>query len=1036
MSIEQILGFIWLVLTLSSFIVYSLVSNSANWRLASSEQRLRLSVAGGALSLAAFLNWLKAFDNFSLWFVPSAYPVLNGALIVLALVGSGILIWSIINGDFKGRSGEDSLGSFTREFTSETPQAFASENYFKLERLRNALSQPFPFVEMAGLSLKTALEILDGVKGAIYIYNENDSQMALVAAQGLSDKEQYYLERIQLRLPAVSESFQSGSPLLSVALLESLRSTIPENELPEINFLDKTISCVILPFVHAGKPLGMALALREESSTLTPAAIAMAESLCVSISEKFQLTRLRGELLRERRKSEERSEEFRAWRERLSAILECLENRSDYFRICEVLLGVGGADRVAFLELDSRNDLLELLATSAGFPQLTPGYTSAIKQALKRQSLVLLNREKETSERVSKPNLLVPRSVTNQKITTALVAGLGTFDNDSLKKGLIIWSSSGELSLTKTDVSSVGLVASLISLLIRSRENEKLSHVRNRSIHNALELLREEELTDNSERLARNFFESLIKNLPEDSRAILFDYKPDIGILPAHSHGISSQAIRGLLISPGEGQIGRAVSLGAVSSEKGNLRMDELFAEYSSPNRQIFGERFSALGRPEAQIVAPVEIPGHAQFALAVFLQSTNDVEEISQTLEFMTAFFTLKNSLVSSRDRRESSAALSATAGDGGAEFDIAINDLNNELSVALGEIQLTKRANLDGTPIPDLIDRLSAAETCVERAGEIIRSGALRQRATGRAEIDPDAASAHTVVSLKSALESFARRRLVDGTILLVEGRAREIRFDLPVDFIVSAEQESVDRFVEEVMRTFAGFATEEEVLTVSTYQTVEYICLDISRLKKGRKAVSRVLEFGKYMSSRSAQHPSLPTALIDTIKELDFEVALDARDGDPQYISIQLQVTAAAPGEAASLATKKSPPRIMAIDDQPMILDLLQGMCQSLGFTIDTYSNPEQALERFERGDYEIVLSDIAMPELSGWDVAARVKAMRPAAYVIFITGWGDKLDDETLRPSGVDQVLYKPFRIEQLTLALDKAQRAIFDLSLQN
>ncbi|MCH9031805.1 MAG: response regulator [candidate division Zixibacteria bacterium] len=1036
MSSEQILGFIWLVLTLSSFIFYSLVSNRANWRLASSAQRLRLSVAGGALTLAALINWLKAFDNFSLWFVPAVYPVLNGALIVLALVGSGILIWSIINGDFKGHSLGDDTESVTGQLAGETPHASSSENYFKLERLRGALSQPFPFVEMAGLSLQTALEILDGAKGAIYIYNENDSQMALVAAQGLSDKEQFYLERIPLRLPAVSECLQSGSPLLSVALLESLKSTVSQSEQIEIDFLGRTISCVILPFVHAGKPLGMALALREGSATLTPAAIAIAESLCVSISEKFQLTRLRGELLRERRKSEERSEEFRAWRERLRVIVDCLENRSDYRRICEELMGVGGADQVAFLELDSLNDTLSLPATSAGFPPLTPGYTFAIKQALKRQSLVLLNREKETSESASRPNLLVPKIVTNQKITTALVAGLGTFDNDSLKKGLIIWNSSGELSLTKSDVSAIGLTASLISFLIRSRESEKLSQINSRSIHNALELLREKELTDNPERGARNFFKYLIKTLPEDSRAILFDYKPDIGILPAHSHGISSQAIRGLLISPGEGQIGRAVSLGVVSSEKGALRMDELFAEYSAPNREIFGERFSSLGEPKAQIVAPLEIPGHAQFALAVYLQNTNDVAEIAQTLEFMTAFFTLKNSLTSANSRRGPSISADATAGDSGAEFDLAINDLNNELSVALGEIQLTKLANMDGALVPDLIERLSAAEKCVERAGEIVRSGALRQRPVNKAEIKPDATSIQPVVSLKSALESFARRRLVGGTILLVEGRAREIRFDLPVDFTLSAEQGSVDRFVEEVMRTFAGFAAEEEVLTVSTYQSGEYICLDINRLKKGRKAVSRVLEFGIYVSSSSAQHPSLPTALFDTLKELKLEVALDARDGDPQYISIQQKVTATTPENAASQKPKKTLPRIMAIDDQPMILDLLQGMCQSLGYTIDTFSNPEQALERFERDDYNIILSDIAMPELSGWDVAARVKALRPAAYVIFITGWGDKLDDETLRLSGVDQVLYKPFRIEQLTLALDKAQRAISDLSLQN
>ena len=60
----------------------------------------------------------------------------------------------------------------------------------------------------------------------------------------------------------------------------------------------------------------------------------------------------------------------------------------------------------------------------------------------------------------------------------------------------------------------------------------------------------------------------------------------------------------------------------------------------------------------------------------------------------------------------------------------------------------------------------------------------------------------------------------------------------------------------------------------------------------------------------------------------------------------------------------------------------------------------------------------MTDLAMPGMSGWQVAQAVKALRPGVPVVLVTGWGVELPAEQLRANGVDRVMTKPFRIEEV------------------
>ena len=81
--------------------------------------------------------------------------------------------------------------------------------------------------------------------------------------------------------------------------------------------------------------------------------------------------------------------------------------------------------------------------------------------------------------------------------------------------------------------------------------------------------------------------------------------------------------------------------------------------------------------------------------------------------------------------------------------------------------------------------------------------------------------------------------------------------------------------------------------------------------------------------------------------------------------------------------------------------------------------TATSGEAGLKLARRDQFSIVLVDLAMPGMSGLEVAARIREFNKASPIVLITGWEVDIDAGQLDAAGIDHVLRKPFRIEQLT-----------------
>lgn len=102
-----------------------------------------------------------------------------------------------------------------------------------------------------------------------------------------------------------------------------------------------------------------------------------------------------------------------------------------------------------------------------------------------------------------------------------------------------------------------------------------------------------------------------------------------------------------------------------------------------------------------------------------------------------------------------------------------------------------------------------------------------------------------------------------------------------------------------------------------------------------------------------------------------------------------------------------------RILVVDDEAPIRDLCARVLSRNGFEVTLASTGEDAVSRLQAAPYDLVISDIRMPGISGIDVLTTAKTLYPTIPVILITGFGTSEVADRATQGGVNRILTKPF-----------------------
>ncbi len=120
-------------------------------------------------------------------------------------------------------------------------------------------------------------------------------------------------------------------------------------------------------------------------------------------------------------------------------------------------------------------------------------------------------------------------------------------------------------------------------------------------------------------------------------------------------------------------------------------------------------------------------------------------------------------------------------------------------------------------------------------------------------------------------------------------------------------------------------------------------------------------------------------------------------------------------------------KEPPLILIVDDEQCVVDVISIILTKAGYRVIYTQNSKLALQMFrEHVDrLSLVITDLTMPDVSGTDLAAQMKAIRADIPIILCTGYGKEIGYQRARHLGISDCLGKPLLRREIVSAVQKA-----------
>jgi GAF domain-containing protein/ActR/RegA family two-component response regulator len=336
--------------------------------------------------------------------------------------------------------------------------------------------------------------------------------------------------------------------------------------------------------------------------------------------------------------------------------------------------------------------------------------------------------------------------------------------------------------------------------------------------------------------------------------------------------------------------------------------------------------------------------------------------------------------------------------------------HDFNNSLAAILGRVQLVLRRVEDPTIRRwlEIVERaaLDASQT-VRRIQEFTRI--RRDLPTETVDLDQIVRDAVEMTATRWRDETQSRGvevRLVThlNPIPLVDGHPAELR-------------EALMNLILNAVDAMPGGGT----ITVSTEAVESGVEVRIGDTGVGIPAEVRHRIFEPFFSTKGPQGTGLGLAMVyGIVSRHGGQIVVESTEGVGS--TFQIRLPAGRGNVQARVAPVAAPvdqaARVLVIDDEEDVRETLADMLRERSHEVVVAENGAEGLERFQSATFDLVLTDLAMPGISGWQVAQAVKAARPDVPVVLVTGWGVELSPEQLRANGVDRVMTKPFRLQEV------------------
>ncbi|MCP4104118.1 MAG: response regulator [Desulfobacteraceae bacterium] len=205
--------------------------------------------------------------------------------------------------------------------------------------------------------------------------------------------------------------------------------------------------------------------------------------------------------------------------------------------------------------------------------------------------------------------------------------------------------------------------------------------------------------------------------------------------------------------------------------------------------------------------------------------------------------------------------------------------------------------------------------------------------------------------------------------------------------------------------------------------------YVCLTVADTGIGMDPVTKEKIFDPYFTTKEMDKGTgLGLSIVHGIvKNYNGAIAVKSTPGKGTSIKIFFPVIVSETedkSEKKEIPVKTGTERILLVDDEELITGMLKSMTEYLGYQVSSYHRSADALEAFRTApdNFDIVITDMTMPNITGDQLAVELKKIRSDIPIILCTGFSKKIEGRKASEIGVDKVLLKPIGMKYLANAV--------------
>jgi len=216
----------------------------------------------------------------------------------------------------------------------------------------------------------------------------------------------------------------------------------------------------------------------------------------------------------------------------------------------------------------------------------------------------------------------------------------------------------------------------------------------------------------------------------------------------------------------------------------------------------------------------------------------------------------------------------------------------------------------------------------------------------------------------------------------------------------------------------------------IEIRTFKKGDSICIQIADSGVGMDEETRKKIFEPFFTTKPFSNTGLGLSMsYGIIKRFGGEIEVESSVGAGTTFTIIFPITKGGKKEKeadASIKIGKSL-RVLVIDDEETVRRVLEKLLSQANHQVTVADDGEKGVQLFQEKEFDIVLTDLGMPGMSGWEVCQRIKEIKQTTPVGMITGWGMELSQDKMKQYGLDFILSKPFDFSQVVKVVSETIR---------